>query len=57
MDVARGNCLVASVSIISDEKVLIIRENKPTTVEKWNFPSGRIEYGGTLKEQESFFSY
>jgi 8-oxo-dGTP diphosphatase len=40
-----GIVLVASVSIISDEKVLIIRENKPTAVAKWNFPSGRIEYG------------
>lgn len=40
-----GIVLVASVSIFSDDKVLIIRENKPTAVDKWNFPSGRIEYG------------
>ncbi len=40
-----GIVLVASVSIFSDDKVLIIRENKPTAVDKWNFPSGHIEYG------------
>ncbi|ESU33264.1 hypothetical protein G3A_07020 [Bacillus sp. 17376] len=32
--------LVASVSIFSDDKVLIIKENKPNAVDKWNFPSG-----------------
>ncbi|MES1040040.1 NUDIX hydrolase [Peribacillus simplex] len=37
--------LVASVSIFSDDKVLIIRENKPKGVNKWNFPGGRMEYG------------
>lgn len=37
--------LVASVSIFSDDKVLIIRENKPVSVNKWNFPGGRMEYG------------
>ncbi|WP_044639791.1 NUDIX hydrolase [Risungbinella massiliensis] len=40
-----GIVLVASVSIFSGDKVLIIRENKPTAVDKWNFPSGHIEYG------------
>lgn len=40
-----GIVLVASVSIFSDDKVLIIKENKPTAINKWNFPSGRIEYG------------
>ncbi|MCY8402546.1 NUDIX hydrolase [Bacillus sonorensis] len=40
-----GIVLVASVSIFSDDKVLIIRENKPASVNKWNFPGGRIEYG------------
>ncbi|WBL13162.1 NUDIX hydrolase [Sutcliffiella sp. NC1] len=40
-----GIVLVASVSIFSDDKVLIIKENKPTALDKWNFPSGRIEYG------------
>ncbi|MBT2636583.1 NUDIX hydrolase [Bacillus sp. ISL-39] len=40
-----GIVLVASVSIFSNDKVLIIKENKPNAVDKWNFPSGRIEYG------------
>ncbi|MDF2066705.1 NUDIX domain-containing protein [Bacillus sp. Cr_A10] len=40
-----GTVLVASVSIFNEAEVLIIKENKPTAVEKWNFPSGRIEYG------------
>jgi 8-oxo-dGTP diphosphatase len=40
-----GIVLVASVSIFSEDKVLIIKENKPTAVDKWNFPSGHIEYG------------
>lgn len=40
-----GIVLVASVSIIRDDQVLLIRENKPTAVNKWNFPSGHIEYG------------
>jgi len=40
-----GIVLVASVSIFSDDKVLIIKENKPAAINKWNFPSGRIEYG------------
>lgn len=40
-----GIVLVASVSILSDDKVLIIKENKPNAFGKWNFPSGHIEYG------------
>lgn len=40
-----GIVLVASVSIINDDKVLMIRENKPTAFSKWNFPGGHIEYG------------
>ncbi|MED4015203.1 NUDIX hydrolase [Sutcliffiella cohnii] len=40
-----GIVLVASISIFSDDKVLIIKENKPTALDKWNFPSGRIEFG------------
>ena len=40
-----GIVLVASVSVFSNDKVLIIKENKPTAVDKWNFPSGHIEYG------------
>ncbi|TDF93042.1 NUDIX hydrolase [Paenibacillus piri] len=37
--------LVASVSIVRDNKVLIIKENKPSIRNKWNFPGGRIEPG------------
>ncbi|GAA0339425.1 NUDIX hydrolase [Bacillus carboniphilus] len=40
-----GIVLVASVSIFGNDKVLIIKENKPTALDKWNFPSGHIEYG------------
>ncbi|KPL61014.1 NUDIX hydrolase [Rossellomorea vietnamensis] len=40
-----GIVLVASVSIFNHDKVLIIKENKPSAVHKWNFPSGHIEYG------------
>lgn len=40
-----GIVLVVSVSIFKDKEVLIIKENKPTAIGKWNFPSGRIEYG------------
>lgn len=40
-----GIVLLASVSIFGNDKVLIIKENKPTAVDKWNFPSGHIEYG------------
>ncbi|WHY78645.1 NUDIX domain-containing protein [Neobacillus sp. WH10] len=36
--------LVVSVSIIKDDEVLIIKENKPSAINKWNFPSGRIEH-------------
>lgn len=40
-----GIVLVVSVSIFRDDEVLMIRENKPTAIETWNFPSGRIENG------------
>lgn len=40
-----GIVLVASVSIFNDDKVLIIKENKPTAIDKWNFPGGHIENG------------
>ncbi|MBS4192601.1 NUDIX hydrolase [Bacillus sp. FJAT-49705] len=40
-----GIVLVASVSIFKDNEVLIIKENKPTAIDKWNFPSGRIKNG------------
>lgn len=38
-----GIVLVVSVSINKDNQVLIIKENKPSAIHKWNFPSGRIE--------------
>ncbi|MBM7836926.1 8-oxo-dGTP pyrophosphatase MutT (NUDIX family) [Alkalihalobacillus xiaoxiensis] len=37
--------LVASVTVMRDDSVLLIKENKPTARNKWNFPSGRIERG------------
>ncbi|WP_066185536.1 NUDIX hydrolase [Gracilibacillus timonensis] len=37
--------LVVSVSLIKDEKVLMIKENKSNVINKWNFPSGRMEEG------------
>jgi 8-oxo-dGTP diphosphatase len=40
-----GIVLVVSVSIISEDKVLMVKENKASVKNKWNFPSGRIEYG------------
>ncbi len=40
-----GIVLVASVSIIQADKVMIIKENKPSVRNKWNFPGGRIEPG------------
>jgi len=40
-----GIVLVVSVSIICEEKVLMVKENKASVKNKWNFPSGRIEYG------------
>ncbi len=35
--------LVVSVSVMKDNKVLLIKENKPSAHNKWNFPSGRNE--------------
>lgn len=43
-----GNVFVASVSIVQENKVLLIKENKPTALNKWNFPSGRIENGENI---------
>ncbi|MCY8092017.1 NUDIX hydrolase [Bacillus haynesii] len=42
---SQNGIVLASVSIFSDDKVLMIKENKPAAINKWNFPSGRIEYG------------
>lgn len=35
--------LVVSVSVIQNDKVLMIKENKPDAINLWNFPSGRME--------------
>ncbi|MTH51816.1 NUDIX domain-containing protein [Bacillus mangrovi] len=37
--------LVTTATIIQDEEVLIIKENKPAALNKWTFPGGHIEYG------------
>jgi 8-oxo-dGTP diphosphatase len=39
-----GIVLIASVSIFDNDKVLMIKENKPTAVDKWNFPSGHVDF-------------
>ncbi|MFS8351638.1 DNA mismatch repair protein MutT [Bacillus cereus] len=43
-----GIVLVVSVSIFKDDEILMIKENKPTVIGKWNFPGGRIEYGENI---------
>lgn len=40
-----GIILVVSVTIIREEKALMVKENKASVKNKWNFPSGRIENG------------
>ena len=42
--------LVASVSIIKNDKLLMIEENKPGEEGRWNFPSGRVEQGEPILE-------
>jgi len=42
--------LVVSVSIIRDDKVLMVKENKLAVRNKWNFPGGRIEQGEHILE-------
>ncbi|MED1203511.1 NUDIX hydrolase [Heyndrickxia acidicola] len=37
--------LVVSVTVVQENEVLMIKENKPSAINKWNFPSGRIEQG------------
>ncbi|WP_342552691.1 NUDIX domain-containing protein [Paenibacillus sp. FSL R7-0652] len=36
---------VVSVSILHKNRMLIIKENKASVRNRWNFPSGRVEYG------------
>ncbi|UQZ87607.1 adenosine nucleotide hydrolase NudE [Paenibacillus konkukensis] len=45
-----GTVLVASVSIIQDGKMLVIREGKPAVRYQWNLPSGRIEPGEDIPD-------
>ncbi|MCG7384520.1 NUDIX hydrolase [Paenibacillus sp. ACRRY] len=45
-----GIVLVVSVSIIHGDKVLMIKENKATVKNTWNFPSGRVEYHEDILE-------
>ncbi|MDN4599656.1 NUDIX domain-containing protein [Paenibacillus sp. F6_3S_P_1C] len=45
-----GIVLVVSVSIIHEDKLLMIKENKASVKNTWNFPSGRIEYGENILE-------
>jgi 8-oxo-dGTP pyrophosphatase MutT (NUDIX family) len=45
-----GIVLVVSVSILHEDKLLMIRENKASVKNTWNFPSGRIEYGEDILE-------
>ncbi|WP_211745687.1 NUDIX domain-containing protein [Paenibacillus sp. Marseille-Q4541] len=40
--------LVASVSIVSNGRLLIIEEKKPYAEGLWNFPSGRLEQGENI---------
>lgn len=42
--------LVVSTTIVQDGKVLMIKENKATVKNKWNFPSGRVEKGEDILE-------
>lgn len=45
-----GIVLVVSVSIKHEDKLLMIKENKATVRNTWNFPSGRIEYHEDILE-------
>ena len=45
-----GIVLVVSVSILHEDKVLMIKENKASVKNCWNFPSGRIEHGEDILE-------
>jgi 8-oxo-dGTP diphosphatase len=42
--------LVVSTTIVQDGKVLMIKENKATVKNKWNFPSGHVEKGEDILE-------
>ncbi|MGG3279914.1 NUDIX hydrolase [Paenibacillus solani] len=40
--------LVVSVSLLQEDQVLLIQENKPLVRDTWNFPGGRIEQGEAI---------
>ncbi|KAF0819960.1 MULTISPECIES: NUDIX hydrolase [unclassified Cytobacillus] len=42
--------LVSSTSIIHKGKVLMVKENKASVKNKWNFPAGRVEKGEGILE-------
>ena len=46
----QGIIMVVSVSIVNKGKVLIIKENKASVRNTWNYPSGRVEYGEDLMD-------
>ncbi|WP_308723068.1 NUDIX hydrolase [Paenibacillus polysaccharolyticus] len=46
----QGIIMVVSVSILHKGKVLIIKENKASVRDTWNFPSGRVEYGEDIMD-------
>nr|WP_274434134.1 NUDIX domain-containing protein [Alicyclobacillus sp. ALC3] len=37
--------LVASVSVVRNGSLLMVRENKSSAKDLWNFPSGHVEFG------------
>lgn len=45
-----GIVLVVSVTLVQEDQVFIIQENKPSVRDTWNFPGGRIEPGETMFE-------
>lgn len=46
----QGIVFVVSVSIIHNDRMLIIKENKALVRNTWNFPSGRVEHGEDIMD-------
>ena len=46
----QGIVFVVSVTIVHKDKVLIIKENKTSVRNRWNYPSGRVEYGEDIMD-------
>ncbi|GIO90949.1 MULTISPECIES: NUDIX hydrolase [Paenibacillus] len=44
-----GRVMVVNVSIVHEDRVLLIQENKPLVRHKWSFPGGRIEKGEPIQ--------